>query len=62
MVGAQEKEKEQGEEGGEQGDGDQPGPGVSRQNVCVINACQVSYEGSKVTKYMLCNVINVLLF
>ena len=43
MVGAQEeKGEEEGEEEGEQGDGDQAGQGVSRQNVCVINACQVS--------------------
>ena len=46
VVGAQEEKGEEGEEEegeqGEQGDGDQAGQGVSRQNVCVINACQVS--------------------
>ena len=42
VVGAQEEKEEKVEEGEEQGDGDQVCPGVSRQNVCVINACQVS--------------------
>lgn len=38
VVGQEDEEEEEEEGGG----CEQPGPGVCRQNVCVINACQVS--------------------